>query len=54
MPEYISLEPEGMSTDSGMCGFNSTVNFNKVFKRITGKSPSEYRKWYQTDLSQLL
>jgi len=43
-----------ITTISGMCGFNSTVNFNKVFKRITGKSPSEYRKWYQTDLSQLL
>ena len=28
---------------SSMCGFNNTVNFNKAFKRVTGKSPSEYR-----------
>jgi len=43
-----------ITTISDLCGFNSTVNFNKVFKRITGKSPSEYRKLYRTDLSQLL
>ncbi|MBR3934109.1 MAG: helix-turn-helix transcriptional regulator [Clostridia bacterium] len=29
---------------SSLCGFNNTVNFNKVFKNITGKTPSEYRK----------
>ena len=28
---------------SGMCGFNNTVNFNKAFKHVTGKTPSEYR-----------
>ncbi len=26
------------------CGFNNTANFNKVFKRITGMTPSMYRK----------
>ena len=25
-------------------GFNSLTNFNRVFKRITGLSPKEYRK----------
>jgi AraC-like DNA-binding protein len=24
------------------CGFNSITNFNRVFKSVTGKSPSEY------------
>lgn len=26
------------------CGFNNFSHFNKYFKRITGKSPSQYRK----------
>lgn len=26
-----------------LCGFNSTANFNKAFKKATGKTPSEYR-----------
>lgn len=26
------------------CGFNSTANFNKIFKKTTGITPSEYRK----------
>ena len=27
-----------------MCGFNNAANFNKAFKKITGKTPSEYKK----------
>ncbi len=26
------------------CGYNNLTNFNKFFKNITGKTPSEYRK----------
>ncbi len=29
---------------SEMCGFNNAANFNKAFKKITGKTPSEYKK----------
>jgi AraC-like DNA-binding protein len=28
------------------CGFNSITNFNRVFKGVTGKSPSEYMESY--------
>ncbi|MDR6564849.1 MULTISPECIES: helix-turn-helix transcriptional regulator [unclassified Arcicella] len=28
------------------CGFNSITNFNRVFKRITTQSPSEYIERY--------
>jgi AraC-like DNA-binding protein len=26
------------------CGFNSKAAFNRAFKKITGKSPSAYKK----------
>ena len=26
------------------CGFNNTANFNKMFRKYTGRTPSEYRK----------
>jgi AraC-like DNA-binding protein len=26
------------------CGFNNFTNFNKQFKRVTGQTPSQYRK----------
>jgi len=30
------------------CGYNTLANFNKFFKNITGKTPSEYRKKINT------
>ncbi len=27
-----------------MCGFNNATNFNKTFKKITGKTPTEFKK----------
>lgn len=27
-----------------LCGFNNTANFNKAFKKLTGITPSEFRK----------
>lgn len=26
------------------CGFNNTANFNKIFKKVTGVTPKEYRR----------
>lgn len=28
---------------AGQCGFNTTANFNRTFKKITGRTPSSYR-----------
>ena len=29
---------------ASLCGFNNTANFNRSFRKITGKTPSEYRR----------
>lgn len=38
---------ECISSIAYATGFNSAINFNKVFKKTTGKSPSEYIKEYK-------
>jgi len=35
---------DDISSISISCGFNNLSNFNKQFKKITGSSPSQYRK----------
>ncbi|HEV3324965.1 MAG TPA: AraC family transcriptional regulator [Puia sp.] len=39
---------DSIATVAYNCGFNSITNFNRVFKTITGKSPSEYMESYRT------
>ena len=39
---------DSIATVAYNCGFNSITNFNRVFKTITGKSPSEYIESYRT------
>ena len=35
---------------SGAVGFQSSIYFREIFKRTTGKSPSEYRKAFLSDI----
>lgn len=37
---------DSIATVAYNCGFNSITNFNRVFKTVTGKSPSEYIETY--------
>ncbi|MCH4889544.1 helix-turn-helix domain-containing protein [Acidaminobacter sp. JC074] len=32
---------------AGSCGFNTSANFNKMFKKVTDMTPSEYRKSFR-------
>lgn len=43
----INGDFECISSIAYATGFNSAINFNKVFKKTTGKSPSEYIKEYK-------
>jgi AraC-like DNA-binding protein len=39
---------DSIATVAYNCGFNSITNFNRVFKSVTKKSPSEYVNSYLT------
>ncbi len=42
---------EGISSIAYTCGFNSITNFNRVFKSVVGRSPSEYlERFYHNTL----
>ena len=40
----IDAGTESMLTVAMQSGFNNTANFNKTFRRYTGRTPSEYRR----------
>lgn len=40
----MNKEKYNISEIAQMCGFNNATNFNKTFKKVTGKTPSEYKK----------
>lgn len=41
--EYLRTSDKTVLDIAGLCGFNNTSAFNKAFKNITGKTPSEFR-----------
>lgn len=40
---YLSKTDRSMLEIAADCGFNSTANFNKAFKKYTSQTPSQYR-----------
>lgn len=40
----MNKEKYNISEIAQLCGFNNATNFNKTFKKVTGKTPSEYKK----------
>lgn len=40
---YLKSTSKNVTEIATLCGFNTTANFNKTFKKITGCSPSNYR-----------
>lgn len=40
----LEVSDYGISRISQLCGFNSVAYFSNVFRRLTGTSPSQYRK----------
>ncbi|MES1219994.1 MAG: AraC family transcriptional regulator [Bacteroidota bacterium] len=45
--KIISGEYDSISSIANDTGFSSAVSFNRVFKKVTGKSPKQYLKEYQ-------
>ncbi len=41
--EYLKGTDKTILEISGLCGFNNSANFNKMFKKITGITPTQYR-----------
>ena len=32
-----------------MCGFNNSAHFNKTFKKLKGKTPSDFKKYPENE-----
>lgn len=45
--KIISGNYDGISTIAYKTGFNSAINFNRVFKKTTGMSPSDYKREFR-------
>lgn len=41
---YLTTTDRSILEIACMCGFNSTANFNHAFKKVTMKSPSDFRR----------
>lgn len=41
--EYLKSTDKTILEISGLCGFNNSANFNKMFKKVTGVTPTQYR-----------
>ena len=42
--KYLVETHESVTSIGGLCGFNTSANFNRAFRKITQQSPSEFRK----------
>jgi len=51
--KIIKGDDEGISSVAYATGFNSAINFNKVFKKITGIAPREYLKKFRVNNTEL-
>lgn len=47
--EMLKKDNQTISFISTKSGFNNLSNFNRIFREIIGKSPSEYRHFYKED-----
>lgn len=41
--DYLRTTDKTILEVAGLCGFNNSSNFNKMFKKVTGLTPSAYR-----------
>lgn len=42
--DYLKSSDKSITEITSLCGFNNSSNFNKSFRRVTGKMPSDFRK----------
>ena len=42
--DYLLATDKTILEISGLCGFNNSTNYNKMFKKISAMTPSEFRK----------